>query len=101
MDLGRFAVAEKRIVATHVVIINWLSQKSYGPFEEKLLSLESFPELMQTKSGMKKSGAAKWRDLAKLAADRQSTHPFFLPHQMIKSQLQNFGAILGRYFDGI
>ena len=94
MDLGRFRITEKRVVAAHIIIINWLAQECGRAFEEKLLSLESFPELVQTEPGMEKSGAAGRRGLAKLPADRQSARPFFSPHQMMETQLQNFRLIL-------
>src|SRR5216683_3770549 len=83
MDLGRFRISEKRIVAAHVVIINWLPQQRGQPFHKKFLGLRSFPEFVQTETSMKKSSAAVRRDLAKLAADRQGA----LPHQVMESQL--------------
>src|SRR3982074_1231238 len=55
MDLGRFRIAEKRVVATHVVVINRLVQECDRPFQKKFLRLESFTELVQTETGMEKS----------------------------------------------
>ena len=101
MDLGRFRITEKRVVAAHIIIINWLAQERGRPFEEKLLSLESFPELVQTEPSMEKSRAAVWRDLAKLPADCQSARPSFLPHQMMETQLEDFRLILRWRFDRI
>ncbi len=101
MDLGRFRITEKRVVAAHIIIINWLAQERGRPFEEKLLSLERFPELVQTEPSMEKSGAAVWRDLAKLPADCQSARPSFLPHQMMETQLEDFRLILRWRFDRI
>src|SRR2546423_548883 len=101
MDLGRFPIAEERVVATHVVVVDWLAQKCDRSFQEKLFRLKSFPELVQTEAGMEKSGAAVWRDAAKLSTDRQSTGPFFLAHQMMQTQLQNFRTILRKRFNGV
>src|ERR1700688_1551489 len=101
MDLGRFRIAEKRIVATHVVVINWLPQKRDRSFEKKFLCLEGFPEFVQTETGVQKTGAAMRRDPAQFATDNECARPFFLPHQMMKTQLQNFRTSLGRRFDRV
>src|SRR5437899_10789946 len=81
--------------------IYWFAQECGRPFEEKFLSLESFPELVQTEPSMEKSSAAVWRDLAKLPADCQSARPSFLPHQMMETQLHDFRLILRWRFDRI
>src|SRR5438270_9430574 len=101
MDLGRFRIAEKGIVAAHVVIINRLPQKCDRPFEKKFLGLESFPELMQTETGMKKSGAAVRRDLAEFATDDKSARPFFFSHQVMEPQLQDLREDLGWCIDRV
>ena len=101
MDLGRFRISEKRIVAAHVVIINWLPEQRGRPFHKKFLGLRSFPEFVQTETSMKKSSATVRRDLAKLAADRQGARPFFLPHQVMESQLQDFRQDLRRGVDRV
>src|SRR5260370_18951063 len=75
MDLGRFRISEKRIVAAHVVIINWLPQQRGQPFHKKFLGLRSFPEFAQTETSKQKPSAALRRDLAKLAAERQGALP--------------------------
>src|SRR5438874_10594171 len=85
MDLGRFRVAEERIVATHVVVIDWLAQKCDRSFKKKSFGLEGFSELVQTEPSMKKSGAALRRGPAQFAADEESARPFFLPHQVVES----------------
>src|SRR5437588_13058004 len=90
MDLGRFRITEKRVVAAHIIIINWLAQECGRPFEKKLLSLESFPELVLTEPGMETSGAAGRRGLAKLPADRHSARPVCFPQPITAPQFQNF-----------
>jgi hypothetical protein len=43
---------------------------------------------------MQKSGAAFRGNRSELAADGQSARPSFVAHEMMQSQLQDFGAIL-------
>src|SRR5438034_7380801 len=64
MDLGRFRVAEKRVVAAHVVIINGLAEECDRAFEKKLFGLECFAEFVQTETGVEKSSTTVWRDPA-------------------------------------
>src|SRR5262249_20670224 len=101
VDLGRFRVAQKRVVTAHVVVINWLAQERDRPLEEKFLRLESFSQLVQTKTGMQKPSGAMRRDPAKLATDRECARPLSLAHQMMKPQLQNFRPIPLGFFNRI
>src|ERR1700751_1483930 len=101
MDLGRLRIAEKRVVATHVVIINRLSEKRDRTFQEKLFRLQRFAEFVQTKAGVKKSRSAMRRHAAKPPANPQGAGPFFLSHQMMEPQLQNFWSILLCLFDRV
>src|ERR1700687_1103231 len=101
MDLGRFRIAQKGVVAAHIIIINWLAKQRGRPFQKKFLGLRSFPELVQTESSMEKASATVRRDLAKLAADRQSARPFLLPHQVVESQLQDLRPDLRRCVDRV
>src|SRR5215471_1613936 len=99
MDLGRFRVAEERVVATHIIIIDWLTEQRDWSLEQEFLCLESFAELVQTKTGVKKSRRAMWRNSTQLAANAQGAPPFLFPHQMMEAELQNLRLILPRPVD--
>jgi hypothetical protein len=101
MLLRVFRVSEQRLIATHVVIIDWLFAERGRAFEQKLFGFSGFAELMQTKTSMKKSGAALGRGAAKFATYNKRATPAFPPHQMMQAQLQNFGSILRLAIDGI
>ena len=101
MHLGRFRIAEKRVVATHVVIIDRLAQQRHRAFQQKVFRLQGFAELVQAKTSVQIAGGAMRRDSANSSTNRKSTRPFLLPHQMVKPELQNLGTLLGGLLDRV
>jgi len=87
-------VAEKRLVATHIVIINGLFEERDRTCNQKVFCFRGFSELMQAKTGMKKSGAGIGRDAAELLADPKGEGPFLFSHEMMQAKLKHFRTIL-------
>ena len=69
MDLRRFRISEKSVVATHIIIVNRLAQQPDRSFEQKFFRLKGFAELVQTKTGVEIAGGATRRDATKFATD--------------------------------
>ena len=87
-------VAEERLVAPHVVIINGLLQQRDRAGNQKVSCFRRFSELMQAKPGMEKPGAGIGGDAAELLADAQGEGPLLLSHEVMKAKLKHFRAIL-------
>ncbi len=94
-------VAEQRVVAAHVVVIDRLFQEGERAAHENFFGLRRFSELVQTKSGVKKSSAAIRGDAAKFSADGKRAQPAFAAHEMMQAQLQNLRAILKSALDRV
>src|SRR3954468_9726915 len=94
-------VAEKSFVTTHVVIIDRLFQERDGAGDEKIFGLGGFAELMKTKAGVEKSGTGVGSDAAQSLAHAKCESPLLFPHQMMKTKLKNFGAVLVAFIDGV
>src|SRR5689334_21247090 len=89
-----FQVAEQDFVATHVVVVNWFLQQRRRSSQQNFLCLFGSADLVQTKTSMQKSGAGLGRGAAKAAADGEGARPLLFPHQMVKTQLEDFLAAL-------
>jgi hypothetical protein len=58
-------------------------------------------ELMQTKSGVEKSGAGIGGDAAEFLAHAKGEHPFLFSHEMMKAQLKHLRAVLKAGGNGV
>src|SRR2546423_10697275 len=91
--LGVVDIAEQSFVTTHVVIIDCLFQQSDGSGDEKVFCFGGFAELMETKPGVKKSGAGIGGNATQLLTYAQGQGPFLFPHQMMGAKLKDFAAV--------
>jgi hypothetical protein len=101
MHLGIAHITQQRIVTTHVVIIDRLLQERGRTGQKELFGLGSFAELVQTKAGVEEAGAILRGNATKFPADGQGARPAFSTHQMMQSELQDFGPVLGSHIDGV
>ena len=56
---------------------------------------------METKTGVKKTGAGIGSDAAKSLAHAQGEGPFLFSHEMMEAELKNFRAVLVTLVDGV
>jgi hypothetical protein len=98
---GVVDVAEERFVTTHVVIIDRLFQERDGTGDKKVLGFGCLPELVETKTGVEKSGPGIGGDAAQSLAHAKGKGPSLFPHQMMEAELKNFGALLVTFIDGV
>ena len=94
-------VAKKGFVTPHVVVIDRLFQERDGAGDKKFPSLSSFAQLVQTKTGVKKSGAGVGGYTAQPLADTKCEGPPLFSHQMMKAKLKDFGAVLVAFVDSV
>jgi len=87
-------VAQERLVAPHVVIINGLFQQCDRAGNQKVFCFRRFSELMQAKPGMEKPGAGIGGDAAELLADAKGEGPLLFSHEMMKAKVKYLRAIL-------
>jgi hypothetical protein len=99
--LGVEDVAEKRLVAPHVVIIDRLFQKRDRSGDQEFFCFGGFAQLMEAEAGMEKTGAGIGSDPAKSLADAKSERPFLFPHQVVQAKLKDLGAVLVAFVDGV
>src|ERR1700736_5444045 len=94
-------IAEQRVVAAHVVVVNRLSQQRDRTLQQQRLCLRGLSQFIQAKSGVQITGPAVWRNLAKFAADSQRAQPTLPVHQMMKPELEDFRSILKTTLDRV
>src|SRR5205085_10015505 len=98
---GVVDVAEQGFVASHVVIIDRLFQEGDWTSDEEIFRFGGFAELVETKTGVKKTGAGIGSDAAKSLAHAQGEGPFLFSHEMMETELKNFRAVLVTLVDGV
>src|SRR5207237_3437779 len=98
---GVVDVAEQGLVATHVVIIDRLFQEGDWTGDEEIFRFGGFAELMETKTGVKKTGAGIGSDAAKSLAHAQGEGTFLFSHEMMEAELKNFRPVLVTLVDGV
>ena len=101
MHLGIAHITQQRIVTTHIVIIDRLLQERSRTGEEELFGFGSFTEFVQTEARVQKASAVLRGNAAKFPADGQGARPAFSTHQMMQTELQDFGPVLGSHIDGV
>src|ERR1700719_3440629 len=99
--LGVVDVAEERLVAPHVVVIDRLFQERYRAGDQEFLGFGGFAKLMEAEAGVEKTGAGIGSGPAKSLADPKGQRPLFFPHQVGEAKLKDFRAVLEALIDGV